>query len=255
MRTSAANSRWQIDAVDWSTFIPKEDRDLYRSAFDAIAVRGKPFGIGGGMAFSAYTRRWRFTKDLDLYIRPDDAKAMIEALTEAGFTDLFEKSKYDQKWSYRGHRGEVIVDLLWGMANYRAWVDDVWVMEGPELEMEGRRVRLIPAEELLWAKLYVVQRGRCDWPDLLNLLFAVGPKMDWRHVLARVAQDAGVVGGLLSLFRWLCPATARELPSWLWERVGLMKEGPTDDSEPDGRRATLIGHSDWFGHAKGPVRT
>ena len=30
---------------------------------------------------------------------------------------------------------------------------------------------MLPPEELIWAKLYVLQRDRSDWPDILNLLY------------------------------------------------------------------------------------
>jgi hypothetical protein len=243
----AAQTRWHVKPVDWSIFIEREDLELYRAALHALSATGAPFAIGGGLSFSAYTRRWRFTKDLDLYIRPKDSEQMVAALKSAGFPDLFEKKKYDQGWSFRGHQGEVIVDLLWGMANYKTWVDDVWVTAGPELEFAGHRVRLLPGEEQLWAKLYVLQRTRCDWPDLLNLLHAIGARMDWTHMLDRVGEDVGVLGGLLSVFRWLCPQRSSELPGWVWERVGLAKQPPGAGTEADGHRAALIGHSNWFG--------
>jgi hypothetical protein len=261
MSTAESSSR-QVDPIDWAMFIPQHDRTLYRSALEALTASGRPCAIGGGLAFSVHTRRWRHTKDMDLYIRPEDSEAMTAALQQAGFPDFFEKQKYDRGWSYRGHRDDVIVDLLWGMANYRSWVDDTW-FAGPVVQMEGLPVRVLAAEELLWAKLYVMQRSRCDWPDLLNIIYAVGPQMDWDRVLRRVADDAPVVGGLLSVFSWLCPASARKLPEWLWERVGL--SGPTGsspvgrvediDGDQDGKRASLLSHGSWFGPTEGPVST
>ncbi len=250
--TTAQRSTIRIDPIDWPMFIPHGERELYAAAFSAFRARELPFAIGGGLAFSAYARRWRYTKDLDLYIRPDDSDAMVEVLQQAGFPDLFEKKKYDRGWSYRGHHNEVIVDLLWGMANYRSWVDDTW-LEGPLVKFEGQNVRLLSPEDLLFAKLYVMQRGRCDWPDLLNVLSAVGPQMDWQRVLDRVGDDARLVGGLVSVFSWLCPAKARELPEWLWEHLGLSGPPTSSSGQPDGKRASLLSHGDWFGSSEGPV--
>ena len=42
---------------------------------------------------------------------------------------------------------------------------------------------MIAPEELLWQKLYILQRDRCDWPDVLNLIYALGPLLDWEHLL------------------------------------------------------------------------
>jgi hypothetical protein len=242
----------QVGPIDWPMFIPQRERELYASVFAGLAAQRLPFAIGGGLAFSAYTRRWRSTKDLDLYIRPADSEAATDVLKQAGFPDLFEKSKYDRGWSYRGHREGVIVDLLWGMANYRSWVEESW-LAGPRAQFEGHGVRLLAAEDLVFAKLYVMQRGRCDWPDLLNILYAVGPEMDWKLLLERVGEDAPVVGGLLSVFAWLCPAEARALPKWLWRRVGLVGPPTREGHGEIHKRAALLGHGDWFGPTEGPV--
>jgi hypothetical protein len=87
--------------------------------------------------------------------------------------------------------------------------------------MHGARIGMLPAEELIFAKLYVMQRERCDWPDLLNILWARGRRLDWLRLLDLAGEDAALVGGLLSVFGWLCPAEARRLPDWLWARLGI----------------------------------
>ena len=75
--TTAQRSTVRIEPIDWPLFIPQGERDLYAAVFSALRTTGLPFAIGGGLAFSAYARRWRYTKDLDLYIRPDDSEALI----------------------------------------------------------------------------------------------------------------------------------------------------------------------------------
>jgi hypothetical protein len=247
-----ANGRLRIDPIDWTTFIPQNERQLYRSVFAAIIERNLPFAIGGGVGFSVYSRRWRYTKDVDLYIRPADSAQMTAILQKQGFPDLFEKSKYDRGWSYRGHQGNVIVDLLWGMANYRSWVDDTWLADAPEIPFEDITVRVLPPEELVWSKLYVVQRHRCDWPDVLNIIHGVGPQMDWRRLLHRVGEDAPVLGSLLNLFGWLCPSRARELPDWLWDTLRIKLPLPGPDCLADAKRPTLLGR-EWFGPSDGVV--
>lgn len=49
---------------------------------------------------------------------------------------------------------------------------------------------VLPVEEMIWDKLYVMQRDRCDWPDTLNLLYAAGPTLDWQYLFGRLASDA-----------------------------------------------------------------
>ena len=95
---------------------------------------------------------------------------MIDLLINMGFTDFYDQHAYDRSWIFRSTFGEDIVDVIWGMANHRTEVDTAWIQRGPVVDFEGRPLRLIPVEELIWSKLYVLQKDRCDWPDILNLI-------------------------------------------------------------------------------------
>src|SRR5262245_55802902 len=176
--------------VAWAHLIPEADWRLYHLVIEAAQARGLRFALGGGFAFSTYTHRWRNTKDIDLYILPADRNEFIELLSAAQFADYYPHLPYDRGWIYRGYREGVIVDLIWAMANRRAETDDVWVSQGLEVHVRGVDVRVIPPEELIWAKLYVVQADRSDWPDLLNLLYARGATLNWAHLLDRLGDDA-----------------------------------------------------------------
>ncbi|MDQ4075570.1 MAG: nucleotidyltransferase family protein [Chloroflexota bacterium] len=243
----AEASRQEIAPIDWSELIPEEEWVLHRAVLDEAKARQVRFALGGGLAFSAYTRRLRNTKDMDLYVLPEERDAMIEATRDAGYKDYYEEEPYDREWIYRGYRDDVIVDVIWKMANYRAEVDEAWLTRGPEVEIRDTRLRLLPPEELIWAKLYVVHRDRSDWPDLLNVLYAVGPELDWEHLLSRVGQDVPVLAALMSLFGWLCPTRAREFPEWIWERMHIAPPAPGPDCQEDRHRIELIDTRDWFG--------
>jgi hypothetical protein len=107
------------------------------------------------------------------------------------------------------------------MANRRAYFDEDWFTRAPELDFLGRTVRVMPPEELIWDKLYIMQRERCDWPDILNLLHKTRRTLDWDHLLARLGEDHGLFTGLLSVYRWMCPGAAPDVPARVWKAVGL----------------------------------
>jgi hypothetical protein len=237
----------QIVEIDWSQFVPEHEWVLYRAVIEGARAQGIRFALGGGLAFSTYSGRLRNTKDMDLWILPSDREAMIQVITAAGFADYYEQEAYDRQWIYRGFREGVIVDTMWQFANYRAPVDETWFTRGREVRVHGERFRLLPPEELLWSKLYIIHRDRCDWPDLLNILLALGPMINWEHLLRRVGEDAPLLGGLLSLFSWLCPAQALQLPTWVWPRLGLLEPKLGPDCEQDRRRVLLLDTRDWFG--------
>lgn len=233
--------------LNLTELMPDREWNLHRRIIDAANEREMPFALGGGLAFSTYSERWRNTKDLDLFIRPRDREAFIAITREAGFVDYFDQMEYDRSWIYRAAREDVIVDLIWTMPNHRMVVDDVWVHGGRLVDVRGICLRLLPAEELIWSKLYVLQRDRCDWPDLMNILYSIGPDLDWSRLLDRLGPDLPLLSALVSVFGWVCPERARDLPGWLWVRLGVARPEGGVDCEGRSDRAFLIDTRDWFG--------
>src|SRR3569832_2424467 len=132
------------------------------------------------------------------------------------------------------------------MANQRSKVDRAWIEQGPEVGVDGVRFRLMPAEELLWIKLYIMQKDRCDWPDALNLVYTAGRDLDWRYVLARFGDDRPLLGGLLSLFLWVCLVWVRDLLAWLWRVVGVSPDRISGGPEVYRQRSDLLDTRPWF---------
>ncbi len=210
----------------------------------ALREREIPFAVGGGLAAMTYAAQWRDTKDLDIYSLSRDNQQIIQLLTSLGLDDYYEVQAYDRKWIYRSHRAGVIVDIIWAMANQRAQVDESW-FEGPEVEAGGERFRLLRPEEVLWSKLYVLQHDRCDWPDCLNVLYGIGPQLNWRRLLAELGPDRPLLGGLLSIFSWLAPARAQEFPAFIWKELQITPEAGLDAAAMP-PRAQLLDTRPWF---------
>ncbi len=228
----------------WPTKLPDEQWSIYREVLSAVSKAGIHFAVGGGLASMAYADQVRDCKDLDLYIEPESCDVVVDVLAALKFVDLFNERPYDRKWIHRTHRGETIVDVMWAMANQRSLVDRSWLL-GPIIPVDGLQVRLLPPEETLWTKLYVMQRDRCDWPDALNMLSVVGPTMDWNHLIARIEDDVNLLGALLCAFRWLCPDDANLLPGWLWDHLQLSKPATVEGTDCL-QRANLLDSRPWF---------
>jgi hypothetical protein len=206
---------------DWAEAISESEWQAYRSAIEALRGAGIRFMVGGGFALATFTGKWRDTKDIDFYVMPADVPAARRALITAGFTDYYEKLPYDRKWIYRSVREGVIVDIIWAMANQRAQVDAGWFERTRYVSIRGEQLEVMPMEEFLWCKLYIIQRDHCDWPDAFNLIYARGRQIDWGHLIERVERDIPLLKGLLTLFGWLCLKKARELPPSLWRMMNL----------------------------------
>jgi Uncharacterised nucleotidyltransferase len=229
---------------EWANAITPEQWDVYREAMQALSAAGIRFMLGGGFAMAAYTGRWRNTKDIDLYIAREDRQAAVDALTNAGFIDYFVHLPYDRNWIYRSTRSGVIVDIIWSMANQRAQVDEHWFSAAPVIQMRGESLAVIPMEEFVWCKLYILQRDHCDWTDVMNVLFAAGTRLDWDHLLWRLEEDWPILKALLTLYGWLCPRRANQLPDSLRKRLSLEKaEIPR---RPKRNRIRLLDSRGWF---------
>jgi len=209
-----AHLREALPRPDWMEFLDEEEWRGFSDVVTSAEAAGVEVLLGGALGMSAYMPLRRHTKDIDLYVMPEDRERIVALLSELGFEDLHDRLPYDRGWIYRSIRREVIVDIIWCFANRRAVVDERWFRHSRAISCADTVLRIVPPEELIWAKLFVVQRDRCDWPDLLNLLFYTGATLDWDRLAARLGPDRPLLDALLAVFGWLCPGrpVASELP-------------------------------------------
>jgi hypothetical protein len=231
---------------DWQMRIPDSEWAVYSRVIREIRSAGIRFAFGGAFATAVYTDQLRNTKDFDFYFLPADRERMEQALTRAGLHDHFERLSYDRNWIYRASQDDVIVDAIWQMANYRAQVDEQWLARGPEIVIRGEALRAIPIEELIWSKLYVLQRERCDWTDVFKLIDAQTASIDWDHLLDRLADDAPLLAGALEVYSWLAPDRAGRIEQRVWERLRLPYPTLITNSELSRARADLLDSRPWF---------
>jgi hypothetical protein len=235
------------NAQPWGFRLPDEQWQIYQRVAQEARSAGVRFAFGGAFATAVYTGELRNTKDFDFYVLPEDSERMKGAITRAGLVDHFDRLPYDRSWIYRGSQGDVLVDAIWAMANQRAVVDALWLTRGPSVRIRGEQLRAIPIEELIWSKLYVLQRERSDWGDVLNLVAAQTGSIDWDHLIARLAEDAPLLAAVLAIFGWLDPYRAAEIPARVWDRLGVLPPqidatAPVDPAA----RAALLDTRPWF---------
>jgi len=242
----------RADAQPWSDRLPEEEWQVYHRVMQEARSLGVTFAFGGAFATAVYTGELRNTKDFDFYVLPSERETMMEATRRAGLADHFERLHYDRSWIYRASEGDVLVDVIWAMANQRTEVDASWLSRGPRVEIRGERLCAIPIEELIWSKLYVLQRDRTDWGDVLNLIAAQAGAIDWKHLLNRLGPDTPLLAAALAIFAWLTPSRAQAIPVTVWEQLGLEAPQPATEDRADTRaRAALIDSRPWFRPASG----
>jgi hypothetical protein len=79
---------------------------------------------------------------------------------------------------------------------------------------------MIPAEELIWCKLYVQNRERFDGADVNHIILKWGKKLDWNRLLFRMDQHWHLLLAQLIIFQFVYPSDYREIvPKWLFDEL------------------------------------
>src|SRR6478752_1457433 len=163
-------------------WIPEEERAIYRKALEALSAARVPFIVAGAYAIYEHTGIYRKTKDLDLFFEPQAVVPAARALREAGFVTRLE----DSHWLAKATMGEYFVDLIYGMGNGLARIDEEWTAHSRPGILAATPVQIAPAEELIWHRLFIGERHRHDMSDVLHLLLCNGDELDWERLVNRV---------------------------------------------------------------------
>ncbi len=230
----------------WCALMPEEQWAVLQRGTEAIRATGTDLVLGGALALAAYTGHWRNTKDIDVIVRATHRDQVIAALQRAGFADYFEREAYDRAWIFRGFKDGVLFDAIWALPNRRVTIDDAWFEHATVVRLRERSFDVAPPEEIVRVKLYVMQRGRCDWVDVLNLLAAAVERLDWDRLVARMGRDLPLLHAALAVFNWMCPGRARALPEWVREKFALPAIEADDLVAMEERRVALFDCRPWF---------
>jgi Nucleotidyl transferase of unknown function (DUF2204) len=195
--------------------LPEEAASLYREVLVAMNEHGLPYAVAGAFALEKYTGIWRVTKDLDLFMKPEDVPAALGYLEEHGFRC----ETPDPVWLAKAHRSEYFVDLISGMSNAVIVVDESWMQRAQPAVIAGVVSRIISVEDLLASKLFVIRRERFDGADIAHIIYRSGGKLDWERVLQLAGEHWEIVLWALVLFRYVYPAHSDYVPASLWREL------------------------------------
>lgn len=226
--------------------MPEDQWEILITGIDAIERAGINVLLGGALALATYTGHWRNTKDVDVLVHEGDRGRARDELQKAGFDDYYERQAYDRSWIFRGFKDGVIFDIISGLPNHRVEIDDQWFRRAHCITLHGRRFFVAPAEELVRMKLYVMQRERCDWVDVLNVLACTVGTLDWTWLIQRMGRDLALLQSVLALFNWMSAGRAREIPSWVRHRFALPEVEAEDLAAMEERRSRLLDSRPWF---------
>jgi len=219
---------------------------FYREAMDAFDQAGVPFLVGGAYAYARYTGIERHTKDFDVFVRPADFDRALAAFDRKGW----KTERSFSHWLGKGYRGEDFVDVIFSSGNGVARVDELWFENAVEAEVLERPVRLVPAEEMIWSKSFIMERERFDGADVAHVLHRQAESLDWERLLGRFDFNGGwrVLLAHLVLFGYIYPGDAQRIPTLvmntLTERLRQESRGPVSGEKLC--RGTILSRSQFL---------
>jgi len=144
----------------------------------------------GGIA-SACMGRPRFTHDIDVFVRPQEARRALDALGRQGF----ETEIAYPEWLYKGFKHAQMVDLIFRSTG-DIYLDDEMLERAPTVTFMGRPVRIVPPEDLIVIKAVVHNEHMPrHWHDALALIAAA--EIDWEYLVRRARKGVRRVLALL----------------------------------------------------------
>lgn len=188
---------------------------FYRRTLHVLSDASVPFLVGGSHAFLEYTGIVRNTKDFDLFLRRVDLDRAMEALQAAGYrTELTFRHWLGKAWKHEDH-----VDLVFSSGNGLCTVDDEWFDHAVETQVLGMPVKIVPCEELLWQKAFIMERERFDGADIVHLLRTRGTTIDWERLLARFDSHWPLLYTYLLFFHFVYPSETESVPGAVIEEM------------------------------------
>jgi hypothetical protein len=217
---------------------------VYREALTWMAKSGAPFLVGGAYAFAHYTGIERFTKDFDVFVRPEHVERLLAALGDGGFRT----ERTFKHWLAKAYGGNDFVDVIFSSGNGVARVDREWFDRAVPGQVLGTDVRLVAPEEMIWSKSFIMERERYDGADVAHLLRATSDAIDWARLLKRFDAYWRVLYGHLVLFGFIYPSERERIPLWVMEQLAdrLASELRTSPPTEPVCRGTILSRTQYL---------
>ncbi len=143
-----------------------------------IGASGVPWIMIGGIACAVFGRP-RWSDDIDVFLRPEDAERSLDALAAAGY----ETHRTYPDWLFKAFKDGVLVDLIFKSAG-DVYLDDEMLLRSRVESFHGHTVRVASPEDLLVMKTLAHSEPTPRyWHDALGVLSR--SNLDWDYLLRR----------------------------------------------------------------------
>jgi putative nucleotidyltransferase-like protein len=222
--------------------------EFYREALKALRGCAVPFLVGGAFALEAYSGVVRRTKDLDVFVRPEHIDRLMHLLEARGYQIELRFPHWLAKAFKDGH----FIDIIFSSGNGICTVDDDWFHYAHDAVVVGVPVQILPPEEMIWSKAFIMERERYDGADIAHLVRARATMLDWPRLLRRFNSHWRVLFSHLILFGFIYPANRLQIPMWIMEELlRRLRHEMTSPSDSRLCQGTLLSWSQYLMHTQG----
>lgn len=187
--------------------------EVLRQAAKLLDEGGFDYLVMGGLGFSSLGQP-RWTHDIDIFLRPDEAHDALMVLGRSGFRT----EETDPWWLYKAFCHDVMVDLIFRSAG-DIYLDADMMSHSSLRDFDGALIRVISPEDLVVIKAVTTSEASPHHLyDALGVISAC--ELDWEYLVARARR-----GGLRRVLGLLLFAQSNDLDvptSVLRELTGLV---------------------------------
>lgn len=229
-------------AVTEDTTLADRFNRVLSETVEAMEESGIRYVFIGGVA-SGGLGRPRSTRDIDLFVSPEDAEGTLRALAKRGF----KTEKTDPTWLYKGFKEEILVDVIF-KSKGEIYLDSEMYNKVITAEFHGKRLKLVAPEDLLIIKAVAHSELTPNhWHDAIALLSHAN--IDWKYLLKRAKRAPRRILSLLLYAQsndiWVPNYVIFELYSWIFEStshfIGMVPEPISLENVRSERRAKTEG--------------
>jgi len=162
-----------------------DDGDLFLrvldEALDALHTADIPFLLIGGIGSAVYGRD-QGTRDIDVFVRPETARRVLEELGARGF----ETKEVAERWLSKAMKDGVLVDVIF-RSTRDILLGDEMLRRSRVMPFRGREVPLAPPEDLVVMKACAMSEDTSRyWYDAVSII--AHSELDWDYLVARARE-------------------------------------------------------------------
>jgi predicted nucleotidyltransferase len=159
-----------------------DDGDLFLrvldEALDALHTADIPFLLIGGIGSAVYGRD-QGTRDIDVFVRPETSRRVLEELGARGF----ETKEVAERWLSKAMKDGVLVDVIF-RSTRDILLGDEMLHRSRVMPFRGREVPLAPPEDLVVMKACAMSEDTSRyWYDAVSII--AHSELDWDYLVAR----------------------------------------------------------------------